>query len=430
MLVMSIGLVVLLILLFTGIPLGFSMLVVGFFGYAIFRGYEASFAMVAQQIIELAMNFNFAVLPLFVLMGVFVARSGLSEDLYDAAYRWMGHLRGGLAMATVAACAGFASVSGSSLATAATMAKVAVPAMRRFKYRDSFAVGTVAAGGTLGMLIPPSSAMIIYGILTETDIAKLFIGGILPGLLTVVVYLMVIIVVIKIWPDAGPPGERSSWRERFVSLTKIWGVVVLFFMILGGIFFGIFTPSEAGGIGAVGALAFAIGRRKMSWWTFFTSLVEAARITALIFVVGFGALILNQFVNIAGLPAFMAEFIKGLDISLGMTLLVILAIYVVLGTIIEGLAIIFLTVPIFVPIMEALGFDLIWFGVLMIMIIEISLITPPIGLNVFVLKSMLPEVPLIDIFKGIGPFFVGDIIRLLIVAFFPAVVLYLPSLMD
>ena len=430
MLLMSIGLVVLLILLFTGVPLGFSMLVVGFFGYAAFRGYEASFAMVAQQIIELAMNFNFAVLPLFVLMGVFVARSGLSEDLYDAAYRWLGHLRGGLAMATIAACAGFASVSGSSLATAATMAKVAVPAMRRFKYRDSFAVGTVAAGGTLGMLIPPSSAMIIYGILTETDIAKLFVGGILPGLLTVVVYLLVIAAVIRVSPEAGPPGERSDWAERFRSLTKIWGVVVLFLLVLGGIFLGVFTPSEAGAMGAVGALAFAIGRRKMSWWTFFTSLVEAARITALIFVVGFGALILNQFVNIAGLPAAMAEFIKGLDMSLGQTLLVILAIYVLLGTIIEGLAIIFLTVPIFVPIMDALGFDLIWFGVLMIMIIEISLITPPIGLNVFVLKSMLPEVPLIDIFKGIGPFFVGDIIRLLIVAFFPAVVLYLPSLMD
>jgi len=304
-----------------------------------------------------------------------------------------------------------------------------VPAMRKYKYTDSFAIGTVAAGGTLGMLIPPSTAMIIYGILTEVDVAKLFIGGVLPGLLTIFVYFGVISVVVRVFPKAGPRGEHSSWRDRFVSLSKVWGVIVLFFIIMGGIFLGVFTPSEAGGIGAAGALAFAIGRRKMSWWHFFASLVEAARITSLIMIVGFGALILNQFVNVAGLPAAMAEFIQGLNVSLAETLLFILLIYVLLGTIIEGLAIIFLTVPIFVPIIESLGFDLIWFGVLMIMIIEISLITPPIGLNVFVMKSMLPEVPLGDIFKGIGPFFVGDIIRLLIVAFFPPLVLYLPSLM-
>ncbi|MDP6430371.1 MAG: TRAP transporter large permease [Rhodospirillales bacterium] len=429
MTVTLIGIFVLLVLLFGGAPLGLAMTAVGFAGYGLLRGWEPALAMASQQILDLAMNFGFSVLPLFILMGVFVARSGMSEDLYEACYKWLGHFRGGLALATVAACGGFAAVSGSSLATAATMAKVAVPAMRKYKYTDSFAIGTVAAGGTLGMLIPPSTAMIIYGILTEVDVAKLFIGGVLPGLLTIFVYFGVISVVVRVFPKAGPRGEHSSWRDRFVSLSKVWGVIVLFFIIMGGIFLGVFTPSEAGGIGAAGALAFAIGRRKMSWWHFFASLVEAARITSLIMIVGFGALILNQFVNVAGLPAAMAEFIQGLNVSLAETLLFILLIYVLLGTIIEGLAIIFLTVPIFVPIIESLGFDLIWFGVLMIMIIEISLITPPIGLNVFVMKSMLPEVPLGDIFKGIGPFFVGDIIRLLIVAFFPPLVLYLPSLM-
>jgi len=423
------GIFILLLLLFAGAPLGFAMMAVGFVGYGLIRGWEPALVMVPQQILDLALNFGFSVLPLFILMGVFVARSGMSEDLYDACYMLLGHFRGGLALATVAACAGFASVSGSSLATAATMAKVAVPAMRKFRYSDSFAVGTVAAGGTLGMLIPPSTAMIIYGILTEVDVAKLFVGGVLPGLLTVIVYFGVISVVVRVSPNAGPPGDRTGWRERWIALSKVWGVIALFVMIMGGIFMGIFTPSEAGGIGAFGALAFAIGRKKMSWWHFFASLVEAGRITALIFVVAFGALILNQFVNIAGLPAAMAAFIENLDVSLTQTLLLILLIYILLGTIIEGLAIIFLTVPIFVPIVENLGFDLIWFGVVMIMIIEISLITPPIGLNVFVMKSMLPEVPLIDIFKGIGPFFVGDIIRLLIVAFFPPIVLYLPSLM-
>ena len=424
-----IGIGFLLLILFLGAPLGFAMMAVGFVGYGLIRGWEPALGMISQQILDLAFNFGFSVLPLFIVMGVFVARSGMAEDLYDACYKWLGHFRGGLALATIAACGGFASVSGSSLATAATMAKVAVPAMRKFNYQDSFAVGTVAAGGTIGMLIPPSTAMISYGILTEVDVAKLFVGGILPGILTIFVYFGVISIIIRVNPKAGPPGDRSGWRQRWISLSKVWGVIALFILIMGGIFLGVFTPSEAGGIGAVGALAFAVGRRKMSWWAFFASLVEAARVTALIFMVGFGALILNQFVSIAGLPAAMADFILGLNVSLATTLLFILLIYILLGTIIEGLAIIFLTVPIFVPIVEALGFDLIWFGVVMIMIIEISLITPPIGLNVFVMKSMLPEVPLIDIFKGIGPFFVGDIIRLLIVAFVPGLVLWLPSFM-
>ena len=429
MLEISIGLVVLLALLFVGAPLGLVMMAVGFGGYAYLKGVPAAMEMVSQQVLELALNIGFSVLPLFILMGVFVSRAALSDDLYETCYRWMGHLKGGLAMATVAACGGFAAVSGSSLETAATMAKVSIPAMRRFKYADSFAVGTVAAGGTLGMLIPPSNAMIIYGILTETDIAKLFVGGILPGLLTILVYISVILIVVTIYPQAGPPGERFAWRERFQSLSKIWGVVALFALILGGIFFGIFTPSEAGGIGSFGALVFAIARRKMSISIFIDSLIEAAKIATLIFVVAFGALILNQFVNVAGLPAGMAKFVKELELSVPQTLLMILIIYIILGTIIEGIAIIFLTVPIFVPIVEALGFDLIWFGILMIMIIEISVITPPIGINVFVMKSMLPEVPLASIFKGIVPFFMGDIVRLLIVAFVPGVVLFLPSLM-
>ena len=423
------GLVALLIILFLGVPLGFSMMLVGFVGFGLLRGWVPALEMVSQQILDLSLNFGFSVLPLFILMGVFVSRAELSDDLYDACYRWLGHLRGGLAMATVAACGGFAAVSGSSLATVATMAKVSIPSMRAFKYADSFAAGTVAAGGTLGMLIPPSAAMIVYGILTETDIAQLFVGGIFPGLLTIFVYITVIFIVTRVFPHAGPPGPRSSWRERFVSIYRVWGVVVLFIFIMGGIFLGVFTPGEAGGIGAVGALAFAIGRRKMTWTTFFESLVEAGRITSLIFAVAFGALILNQFVNIAGLPERMAEFINQLGLEPLTTIFVILGIYVILGMIIEGLAMIFLTVPLFVPLVDALGFDLIWFGVVMIMVVEISLITPPIGLNVFVMKSMLPEVPLVSIFKGIGPFFAGDLIRLAIVVFFPPVVLYLPSFM-
>jgi tripartite ATP-independent transporter DctM subunit len=424
-----VGLVALLLILFLGVPLGFSMMFVGFAGFGLIRGWIPALEMVSQQILDLSLNFGFSVLPLFILMGVFVSRAQLSDDLYEASYRWLGHLRGGLAMATVAACAGFAAVSGSSLATVATMAKVSIPAMRKFNYADSLAAGTVAAGGTLGMLIPPSAAMIVYGILTETDIAKLFVGGIAPGILTVFVYIIVIAVVTRIFKDSGPAGLRSSWSERLISLYKVWGVVVLFLVIMGGIFFGVFTPGEAGSIGAVGALAFAVGRRKMTWRLFFESLVEAGRITALIFAVAFGALILNQFVNIARMPEAIAAFITDLELTPQTTIFVILGIYVILGMIIEGLAMIFLTVPLFVPIVAALGFDLIWFGVVMIMVVEISLITPPIGLNVFVMKTMLPEVPLTTIFKGIAPFFIGDLIRLSIVVFFPGIVLYLPSFM-
>ena len=423
-----VGIGVLLVILFLGAPLGFSMMIVGFAGFGLIRGWEPALEMAGQQILDLALGYSFSVLPLFILMGVFVARAALSDDLYEASNKWLGHFRGGLAMATVAACGGFAAISGSSLATAATMAKVAIPAMRKYKYADSLAAGTVAAGGTLGMLIPPSAAMIIYGVLTETDIAKLFVGGILPGIMTVVIYIGIIAAVLRIWPEIGPPGSHATWSERFRSLYKVWGVVVLFLLILGGIFFGWFTPTEAGGIGAVGALTFAVGRRKLSWAQFIASLIEAARISTTIFSVAFGALILNQFVNIAGMPDAMVKFIS--TFSTPMTaMLMILGIYVVLGTVIEGLAIIFLTAPIFVPVVQALGFDLIWFGIVMIMVVEISLITPPIGLNVFVLKSMLPDVPLATIFRGIVPFFIADIVRLMIVLFVPQIVLYLPSLM-
>ena len=424
-----IGLAILLVVAFLGFPLGFSMLTVGFVGFGLLRGFEPALKMVSQEIVGLALNFSFAVLPLFMLMGVFVARARLSDDLYEASNSWLGHFKGGLAMATVAACGGFAAVSGSSLASAATMAKVAISSMRRFGYADSLSAGTVAAGGTMGILIPPSSALIVYGILTETDIAKLFVGGILPGLLTITLYILVIAIVVRIWPKIGPPGLRSNWAERFSQLGKVWGVVALFILILGGIFMGVFTPSEAGGIGAAGALLFAIGRRKMSWAAFVASLLEAARTTAIVFTIAFGTLVLNQFVNIAGLPDAMVAFIQSLEVAPTTAVLMILLIYVVLRTVIEGFSLIFLTAPIFAPVMLSLGFDLIWFGIFMVMVVEISVITPPIGLNVFVLKSMLPEVPLYSIFRGILPFFCADIVRVVAILYFPIIVLFLPNLM-
>jgi len=428
MIVSLTGFAVLLILAFLGFPLGFSMIVVGGVGFALLRGTEPALEMVSQQIVDITLNTNFAVLPMFLLMGAFVYRAALADDLYEAADAWLGHRRGGLAMATIAACGGFAAISGSSVATAATMAKVAIPSMRKYNYADSLAAGTVAAGGTMGILIPPSAALIIYGILTEQDIAALFAAGILPGLVTIFAYIAVIQIVTRIWPHLGPPGARATWRRRFISLSKVWGVLVLFFLILGGISFGVFTPNEAGGVGTIGALAFAMLRRKMNRRIFFESLIDAGQSTAMVFVIAIGALILNNFVTLAGLSAGFIGWINSLDFEPIVIIVIILGFYVVLGTVIEGLAMIFLTVPIFVPVVDGLGFSLIWFGIVLVMVVEISLITPPIGLNVFVLKAMLPDVSLRTIFRGIVPFFAADIVRLALVVFIPGLALWLPNL--
>jgi len=429
MTVSLIGFAILFLIAFLGFPLGFTMLVVGGIGFAILRGSGPAIEMVGLQIVDVTTNTHFAVLPMFLLMGAFVFRAGLADDLYETANAWLGHRRGGLAVATIAACGGFAAVSGSSIATAATMAKVAMPSMRKYKYADSLAAGTVAAGGTMGILIPPSAALIIYGILTEEDIAALFVAGIIPGIVTIFAYIAVIKIVTHFWPHMGPRGGKSTWTQRFRSLYKVWGVLALFLLILGGISFGVFTPNEAGGIGSIGALVFAILRRKMNWRIFYESLVEAGQTTAMVFMIVIGALTLNSFVTLAGLAAGVVGWINSLDFAPMIIILIILAFYVALGTVIEGLAMIFLTVPVFVPVVEGLGFSLIWFGIVLVMVVEISLITPPIGLNVFVIKSMLPDVPLRTIFRGIAPFFMADIVRLALVVFIPGLALWLPSLL-
>ena len=431
MLISLAGLVVLLIGFFSGIPLGLVLLAVGYFGFAFIHpnGFSAATAMAGQQIVGLALDFQFSVLPLFILMGTFVSRAALSDDLYEVAHRWLGHFRGGLALATIAACAGFAAICGSSLATAATMARVAVPSMRRYAYADWLSTGTVAAGGSLGMLIPPSGALIVYGLLTEQDIARLFLAAIVPALVSVAVYFVVVQIVTFLKPDSGPRAARASWPERWTALYKAWGVLALFTLIMGGITFGIFTATEAGGIGASGALALAILRRKMTWVIFVESLIDAASTTAMIFTVIFGALVLTQFFNISGMSETVLEFIRHLDASPIEIVLCIMVFYVLLGIFIEGFALIFLTVPVFVPIVQALGFDLVWWGVAMVITVEMSVTHPPLGLNIYVLKSILPEIHLKEIFKGVIPFFLSDFVRLGLVIAFPALALYLPRLM-
>ena len=424
-----IGLAGLIILLLMRVPLGFAMLIIGFLGTSTVRGMDAALMGVSTTIFEIAISPAFVVLPLFMLMGSLVSQARLSDDLYDTANAWMGHLKGGLAMSTVAASGGFAAVTGNSVATVVTMAKVALPSMRRYKYGDSLAAGTIAAGGTLGILIPPSNALIIYGLLTETDVGKLFIAGIIPGIMTIFLYIIVVQAIVTVKPQLGPRGERSDWKTRIKSLSGVWGVLALFFLIMGGISFGIFTPSEAGAAGALGALLFAVGRKRMSWRGLFDSLFDAGKTTAMLFSVLFGALVLNQFILLTGVGGQLSDFVTGLKASPQISIFAILGILIILGMFVEGMAMILLVVPIFVPIVEAMGFDLIWFGVFLVIAVELSLVTPPVGLNAFVLKAMMKHVELSTIFAGIIPFYLADITRLVLLILFPMLALWLPGMM-
>ena len=419
----------LLLLLFARVPIAFAMGVVGFIGFGLLVSWLGSLTMVGRQAFDTATAYDLSVIPLFVLMGNFVTRAGLSEELYKAAYSWIGHRRGGLAMATILSCAGFAAVCGSSLATAATMAKVTMPPMRKFGYADSLATGSIAAGGTLGILIPPSVILAVYGILTSTDIGVLFVAGVVPGLLGALLYITAIMATTRIWPHLGPPGERTSWPERLRTLGRVWGILALFLLVMGGIYLGLFTPTEAAGVGASGAFLFALSRGRMNRRELMDVLVDSTKTSAMIFFVIVGANIFSNLINESGLPETMASWVIGLDISPLSIVAVIMIIYVILGCFLESMSMILLTVPLFFPMIVKLGFDPIWFGIIVVVVTEISLITPPIGMNIFVLNTVLPDVRTGTIFRGVLPFVAIDVVRLLILVLFPAIVLYLPSLM-
>ena len=424
-----IGFAVVFALLFLGAPIAFGMALVGFAGFAWFTNWHAALAMLGQISYQTTISDELSVLPLFILMGSFINHAGLGQELYDCANAFLGHRRGGLAMATVAACGGFAAVSGSSMATAATMSKVAMPAMRRYGYADSLAAGSIAAGGTLGILIPPSVILVLYGIMTSTDIGKLFIAGIVPGIIGATFYILAISTVTWLNPKLGPPGERSTWQQRLTALSKIWGVLMLFLIVMGGIYLGLFTPTEAAGIGSGGAFLFALARRKLTWHILFNVLVETARTSAMMFILLIGAIIFSNFINIAGLPGQLTAWLDSFGAAPITVILCILAIYVLLGCLLESLSMILLTIPIFFPIVKSLGFDPIWFGIIIVVVVEIGMITPPIGLNVFVLKATLKDVPVTPIFRGVGYFILADIVRLALFVFVPQIVLFLPALM-
>ena len=429
MLIGSVGFVALFVLLLLGAPIAFGLLLVGFIGFAVLQGIDPALSMVGQIAFTTVLNEELSVIPLFILMGGFIAVSRLSDDLYAAANALLGHLRGGLAMATVVACAGFASVCGSSFATAATMCKVALPPMRKYGYADTLAAGSIASGATLGIMIPPSVPLLIYGIITRTDVGKLFIAGILPGLLGTALYMSSVYVVTQRNPGLGPPGTRSSAAERWHSLSRIWAVVALFVFIIGGIYVGIFTPTEAAGVGASASFVYALWRRSLSWRGLLGVLLDSAKTTATIFFLLIGAFVYSNFIDIAGVPKELARWISDTTLAPVAVIAIVIAVYIVLGCILDSMSMMFLTVPLFFPIVAGLGYDLVWFGIIVVTVIEISLITPPVGLNVFVLHHVQPDISTPTIFRGVMPFVAADIVRVSLLVLFPSIALVLPRLM-
>jgi tripartite ATP-independent transporter DctM subunit len=430
-----IGFGVLLACIFLRMPIAFAMGAVGFVGLWYVRGWVPALASSAERFIASVQNYELAVLPLFILMGNLVARAGISQELYTSAQTFLGHRRGGLAMATVAASGGFAAICGSSLATAATMSKVALPSMRQYRYKDTLATASIAAGGTLGIMIPPSTIMVIYGLMTETSINQLFAAGFVPGLLGVLLYMLAIRWTVWRDPAAGPAAERAPWAERLRALRSIWGVLALFVLVIGGIYSGAFTANEAAGIGAAGALILAVvkGLRLRALTDVF---IESARTSALLFFVLIGALIFSNFINVAGFPEALRNLVAGTGLPAPLVVLMILAVYVVLGCVLESLSMILLTVPVFFPLVKAmapeLGIDpkwvLVWFGIVVVMVTEVSLITPPVGLNVYVLAGVVPGLKTTTVFRGIVPFIGADVLRLALIAYMPWVALVMPQL--
>ncbi len=430
MVISLVGFAVILGLSFLGIPLAYATLAVGFFGFAYLRGFDAAIIASGQEIFEFSANFGLSVVPLFILMGTLIQKANISDELYEAGYAWVGKLRGGLAMATVLSCAGFSAVSGSSLATAATMAKVAMPPMRRYKYHDSLSTGTLAAGGTLGIMIPPSVPMIIYGIVTETNIGALFIAGILPGFLLTVSYLAAIYFRVLLNPKLGPPGDDVPMSQKLRTLPRTWPIMVLFSLVLGGIYLGVFTPTEAGAVGSVGGFLFALSRGRM--WSIKDNIevfTDAFVTTAKIFTIGFAALTFGQFMNFAGLSAALVQFTDALNLGhIGLPVMICL-ICVLLGMVFESIGILLIIIPVFLPSLEVAGIDMIWFGIVVIIVVELGLITPPIGINVFTVKSVIPDVDLGKIYAGVVPFVIADLVVLVLIFLIPGIAILLPSLM-
>ena len=423
------GFAAFLILAFLRVPMAFAMGIVGFVGVGYMLNFNVAAAMIGQITYETGLSYTLSVIPLFILMGNFVVRAKLSDELYHAAYCFLGHLRGGLAMSTVLACAGFGAICGSSIATAATFTKVSYPSMRRYGYSDALAAGSIAAGGTLGILIPPSVIMVIYGIMTETSIGKLFAAGIIPGLVATVLLCLAVIWITWRDPDAGPPAEPHSWSERLEALKHVWAVIALFVLVIGGIYVGAFTATEGAGIGAGGAFLFALARRVLTWRMLIDVLIESARTTSMLFMILIGALLFANFVNYTTMPADLRSFVTQFNVHPTLVIAAICVVYIVLGTAMEELSMILLTVPLFFPVITGLGYDAIWFGILVVIVVQIGMVSPPVGMNIFVVKNLIRHLSIADIFRGVTPFTFALIALLALIVMIPGLATWLPSFM-
>ncbi len=411
------------------VPLAFAMGLVGFIGLGLLRGWQPTMANASQVVFDTGFAYTLSVVPLFILMGNFVARAGLAHELFHAAFTFVGHVRGGLAHATVIACAGFGAICGSSIATAATMTKVAYPPMKKLGYADYLATGVIASGGTLGIMIPPSTIMVIYGIVTETHIGKLFAAGVVPGLVCAGLLMLGVLWVIWRDHDAGPAGPRSSTAERLSALRGIWGVLALVVIVLGGIYGGVFTATEGAGIGASGAFGFALLRGRLTLKVLFEVLLESARTTAMLFTILIAASIFSAFVNFTTMPGDLKDGITQLGLPPLAVIGAMMLVYVVLGTIMEELTMVLLTLPVFFPVVTQLGFDPVWFGVLIVLVVQVGLISPPVGMNMFVMNALLKDVPMMQIFRGSAIFCMPLVVGLVLVLLFPQLALWLPSFM-
>jgi C4-dicarboxylate transporter DctM subunit len=423
------GILVLFILLAMRMQIGFAMALVGFLGFIVLNSFESAIGVLGIDPIRTSASYTLSVIPLFLLMGQFAHHSGMGAEIYEMFYRWIGFFPGGLAMATVGACAFFAAISGSSLATAAMFGAIALPEMRKLKYADTLATGCIAAGGTLGILIPPSSVLILYGILTEQSIARLFIAGMVPGVCLALIFIGTIYVVTKISPAIGAPGPKFKTREKLTSLRSTWGLLALFLLVIGGLYVGWFTPTEAAGVGAFGAFSVTIIKRKLTRANLFESLKDTAHSTAFIFGILIGAMIFQYFITLSQIPDRLAGWIVSAGVGRYVVISAIIGAFVGLGCFMEGLSIMVLAVPIVFPIVIRMGFDPIWFGIIITMTMEMSLITPPVGVNVFVLSGVAKDIPMYTIFRGILPFWVAMVVCIILLVIFPEIATFLPNQM-
>jgi len=428
-----IGIAIMLVLFCTRMPVAFAMAVVGFVGFSVLTSVQGGLSMISRSMYEVFVSYDLTTIPLFILMGQLAFNAGISRRLFSTAYRFFGHIRGGLAMATVSACTAFGAVCGSSPATAATMATVAIPEMKRFGYRDRLGAGAVAAGGGLGMVMPPSVVLIVYGVLTEQSIGKLFVSGILPAILLTALFLGAISITCRRHPDYGPPAELFSWSERIRSLTGLVDTLIIFAVVLVGLFKGWFTPTEAAAVGAFSVLVLGLARRQLNFRLIMKSLEETLRTSCMILFLVAGAVVFGKFLAVTRIPFTTASYIGGLDIpALGVMGLIVL-IYFLGGCFMDSLAMVMLTVPVFFPVVVNLGYDPIWFGVIIVLVTEMGVITPPVGINVYVVygvtTGMKQNISLESIFRGIYPFLLATVLGLVILCVFPQIVTFLPSLM-